>query len=310
MAGTEENGTMSIVTLESTLLRVYIDPDQGTSLKGLYACKDGNWLALMPDVCQPLGRLDAASFLMVPYSNRIEDGAFTFEGQSYQLKGAEQHAIHGDVRTRAWKTVEQTATSLHCTFHSVQYENVNWPWPFEARAEYQIQGSVFSQRLALWNRGDSPMPAGFGWHPYFVRTVTREGEPVHLRFTVAGIYPDANDNRIPSGPARPPSAEQDHSLGKLLDPDDFWDACCQGYDGNGSITWPESGIRLAFDCSPECSHLVVFNPPFPIFAMEPVTNANNGVNQLAAGWPDSGVAVLKQGECLGARFDMRIETDI
>jgi hypothetical protein len=44
--------------------------------------------------------------------------------------------------------------------------------------------------------------------------------------------------------------------------------------------------------------------------MEPVTNANNGVNQLAAGWPDSGVAVLEPGESLSARFDMHVDTDL
>ena len=300
---------MAVITLENKTLRVYIDPDQGTSIKGLYAHKGDAWLPLMPDVREPKTRLDAASFLMVPYSNRIENGAFSFQGQTYQLEGAERHAIHGDVRTRAWKIEHWAVTALKCSFNSVEYENVNWPWPFEARAEYSLEEGVFSQRLSLWNRGTSAMPAGFGWHPYFMRTVIREGEPVHLRFAVAGAYPDAHDNRIPSGPPQPLTAQQDHSMGKLLDPDDFWDACLQGYDGKGTITWPDSGIRITFDCSPECTHLVVYNPPFPIFAMEPVTNANNGVNQLAAGWPDSGVAVLQPDECLNARFDMHIDLE-
>lgn len=300
---------MSIIKLENEALRIHIDPDQGTSIKALYAYQNGTWLPLMPDVREPRSRLDAASFLMIPYSNRIKNGAFTFQGRTYQLEHDERHAIHGDVRTRAWQTDTLTTTALHCSFNSVEYENVNWPWPFEASAQYSLEDGVFSQRLALWNRGESPMPAGFGWHPYFNRTLSRSGEPVHLRFTVAGVYPDAQDNRIPSGPAKPLTAKQDHSRGKLLDPGDFWDACFQGYDGNGAITWPETGIRLTFACSSECTHLVVYNPPFPIFAMEPVTNANNGVNQLAAGWPDSGVEVLAPGECLAARFDMHIDSE-
>ena len=79
------------------------------------------------------------------------------------------------------------------------------------------------------------------------------------------------------------------------------------YDGDGSVTWPESGIRLSFDCSPECTHLVVYNPPFPIFAMEPVTNANNGINLYAAGSPTSGVVVLEPGERLTAQFSLRVD---
>jgi hypothetical protein len=42
--------------------------------------------------------------------------------------------------------------------------------------------------------------------------------------------------------------------------------------------------------------------------MEPVTNANNGVNLHAAGWPDSGVVVLVPGQHLAARFDLRVHT--
>jgi aldose 1-epimerase len=298
---------MPVIPLENKALRAYVDPDQGTSVKGLYAHKDGAWLPLIPDVREPQTRLDASSFVMIPYSNRIENGAFTFRGQSYQLEHGERHAIHGDVRTRAWKIEHWSVTALHCAFNSVEHENVNWPWPFEARAEYSLEGSTFCQRLALWNRGESAMPAGLGWHPYFTRALTRDGEPVHLQFNVAGAYPDAQDNRIPSGPPQPLTAKQDHSAGKRLDPEDFWDACFQGYDGKGAISWPETGVRIQFDCSPECTHLIVYNPPFPIFAMEPVTNANNGINQLAAGWPDSGVAVLEPGECLSARFDMHVD---
>jgi len=301
---------MTVIPLENQILRVYVDPEQGTSIKGLYAHKNDAWLPLMPDVREPKTRLDASSFLMIPYSNRIKDGAFTFQEQTYQLEHGERHAIHGDVRERAWKIDHWGVTELCCTFNSVEYENVNWPWPFEARAEYSVEGNILSQRLSLWNRGESAMPAGLGWHPFFTRALTREGEPVHLQFTVAGVYPDAHDNRIPSGLPQPLPARQDHSAGKQLDPDDFWDACFQGYDGKGAITWPEAGIRIRFDCSPECTHLVVYNPPFPIFAIEPVTNANNGVNQLAAGWPDSGVAVLEPGECLAARFDMHVDTDV
>jgi galactose mutarotase-like enzyme len=182
MEGTERNNAMPAITLENDLLRVCLDPDRGTSILAFYARKGDDWLPLMPDVRAEDSRLDAASFLMIPYSNRI-----------------------------------------------------------------------------------------------------------------------------PSGPAQPLTAEQDYSVEKGLDPDRFWDACFQGYDGNSHITWPESSVRLTFACSPECQHLIVYNPPFPVFAVEPVTNANNGVNLYAAGWPNSGVVVLEPGECLTARFDLQVD---
>lgn len=298
---------MPPIMLENETLRVDISPDQGTSIKAFHARKGDAWLPLMPDVRPEGSQLPAASFLMVPYSNRIENGTFTFGGQEFRLLHGERHSIHGDVRTRPWRVVDAAAEQLTCTFRSVDHENVNWPWPFEVEAGYRLEENAFSSCLTLWNRGSTAMPAGFGWHPFFSRALTREGEAVHLCFKVAGVYPDANDNRIPSGPVQPLTPEQDFSTEKPLDPDRFLDHCFQGYDGNGYIAWPESGVRLSFDCSPECQHLVIFNPPFPIFAVEPVTNANNGFNLYAAGRPNSGVVCLQPGECLTAQFNLQVD---
>jgi aldose 1-epimerase len=299
---------MPAITLESENLRVSIQPDRGTSILACYARQDDSWLPVMPDTRAADSRM-AASFLMVPYSNRIENGAFSFQGKSYQLAHGEQHAIHGDVHSRPWTVEKATRQRLCCTFRSADHEAVNWPWPFESRAEYVLDGATFSSRLALRNRGQSAMPAGFGWHPFFSRSLTRQGEPVRLSMRVACAYPDANGNRIPSGPAQPLLPEQDFSTERTLDPDYFLDTCFQGYNGNGYIRWPESKVKLSFACSPQCTHLVIFNPPqSPIFAVEPVTNANNGVNLQAKGWPNSGIVALAPGECLEAQFDLRVST--
>jgi aldose 1-epimerase len=104
-------------------------------------------------------------------------------------------------------------------------------------------------------------------------------------------------------------AEQDFSTERTLDPDYFLDSCFQGYDGDGYILWPESRVKLSFACSPQCTHLVIYNPlQSPVFAVEPVTNANNGANLHARGWPGSGIMLLSPGECLEAQFDLRVST--
>ena len=81
------------IALANDHLRTVIDPDQGTSLHSFQVCREGAWLSLMPDVEDPSCDLAAASFLMVPYSNRIADGAFTFAGQRYELQNAANHAM-------------------------------------------------------------------------------------------------------------------------------------------------------------------------------------------------------------------------
>ena len=237
------------IALANDHLRTVIDPDQGTSLHSFQVWREGAWLSLMPDVEDPSCDLAAASFLMVPYSNRIADGAFTFAGQRYELRNAANHAIHGDVRNRPWTIASQSDQRLVCTFDSVDCENVNWPWAFAVRAEYELDGPALRQSLVLENRADRPMPAGCGWHPFFNRAPTTADTAVHLEFQVGSAYPDGYGNRIPSGPAEPLADHQDFRVAKPLAPDNFLDTCFHGYDGGGQIAWPASGIRLRFACS-------------------------------------------------------------
>ena len=296
------------VMLNNGQLRAVITPAQGAGTLSFDVLRGDHWLPIMPDARRADCDLAASDFLMLPYSNRIEDGRFTFAGRTHQLAHGDHHAIHGDTRQRAWRVAESTATKLVCTFESSDYEDVNWPWPFAARVVYALDELTFASQITLWNRGETPMPAGFGWHPYFSRSLTRAGEPVLLQVRLSHVYPDANGNRIPSGPAQPLSAAQDFSAVKALTPDLALDACFYGYDGKGSLAWPESGVTVDFDCSSACSHFILYNPPKPYFAAEPVTNANNGVNLLAAGDETSGVVVLAPGEELSAYMNLTVSS--
>jgi aldose 1-epimerase len=296
-----------VVVMEKDGVRAAVDPAKGCGVMGFWVEKSGEWLALMPDASDASLGLKAASFLMVPYSNRIEDGHFSFAGMEYQLENGEGHAIHGDVRGREW-TIETSASDrLGCRFRTADQQGVNWPWAFEAYIEYALDGGVFSSTLTLLNKGETSMPAGFGWHPYFSRRLTKESEPVHLAFRVDSAYPDANNNRIPSGPLQGLQDNQDFLVEKELASDNFLDTCFYGYDGKGYIAWPHSGVRLHFECSEVCRHLILYNPPQPYFAVEPVTNANNGVNLYNQGDASSGVKVLAPGQGMEGRFTLRAE---
>jgi len=286
-----------------------VDPNQGVNVLAGYVQRRGQWLPFMPDTREESDGLAASSFVLVPYSNRIEGGHFTFAGKAYQLANGERHASHGDVRGRPWQITEESATAIACAFDSRNFTDVNWPWPFTATLTYALNGKTLSSQLTVTNQSEEAMPAGVGWHPYYNRTLTRPGEPVYLHFQAPLVYPDANDNRIPSGPAQPVAPAQDFHKERELVPENFIDGCFYGYDGGGRIAWPESGIQLHYRVSEQCRHLILYNPAKPYFAAEPVTNANNGVNLLAAGDPTSGISILQPGETLAATFDVRAEID-
>ncbi len=285
------------VELRSERFRVVVSPARGGSLLAMRVKRGEAWLDLMPD---PGSR--GASWLMLPYSNRIRDGRFVFDRREHQLAGAKNHAIHGDVRTRPWRIVEQTPSSLVLAFDSADFPDFNWPWPVHATVGIRLSGDRVEQTLRLENRGKTTMPAGFGWHPYYRRWLSREGEPVVLGFTAPRIHPDTDADGLPDGPPEPVPADLDFSTPRELGSRRI-DACFAGFDGQATIQWPESGVTLTYACSPNVTHLICFGPEDrPVLAVEPAANANDGVNRLAAGEADSGVIPLPAGDGLEASF--------
>lgn len=293
----------SLTDIRNDRLSVTVAPDEGASLISFKALRAGTWVDIYPDARDASVGLRHASWMMIPYANRIENGKFMFEGKAHQLRHGERHAIHGDARTRPWTVAGQSEDRIRLTLRSMDFPNFNWPWPIEIEATLGLDGLTFLQTLRIRNLGDTAMPAGFGWHPYYPRALTRAGEPVRMRMQWGGVYPDPNGDCIPDGPMEPLPADLDYSSVRAIPTDRRYDTCLGGYDGNGSIEWPDSGVRLEYACSPNVTHFVYFNPiERPYFAAEPTANANNGVNHIARGWPDHGVIVLGPGEAADASF--------
>jgi aldose 1-epimerase len=305
---------MADTVLENAHWRVVVDPAEGVGLRAGSARADsaGAWLPVFPDARETATGLGMASFLMAPYSNRIRSGRFIFRGTRHHLRRAGDHAIHGDVRHRAWRVTELESWGLVAVFVWEEQQEpgpVNWPWPFDMTLTLELDGRVFRHEVTLTNRADEPAPAGFGFHPYYRRSLTRPGEPVRLRAPVRGVFPDSDIRCIPGGPAEPPAPGVDFSEERPLEPENDMDLCAAGWSGAARIAWPESGLALRSEASDVFSHLILFNPPGkPWFAVEPVTHANDGVNLLERGVPDHGVRVLEPGETLAGRVALHAES--
>lgn len=294
--------TVTNVVIESELWRVSLEPHAGLQTRYCKIQHGGNWLDLMPD-CSANGEiLSSSNFHMLPYSNRIKDARFKYSGRDYSLKHADKHAIHGALRKLPWRVTAQTELSVSAEYDSLTDGEINWPWPISAHISYQIDENTLVTRMRLTNNGSSPMPAGMGWHPYFCRTIS--GASPELKLPATGYYPDTDGDCLPVGEPVALSDELNFNEMKALNPGQLIDHCLAGFRSPASLRWREAGITLHIHASANCTHAVLYNPAQPFFAVEPVTNANDGFNLHARGI-DAGVKDIAPGEKLEA--EMRLE---
>ena len=307
-----------MIVLESSRMRLWLSPERGVQWSALEARRGDGWLSLVPDCRAESPRpragqdesapLPAASFHMIPYSNRVRDGRFEFAGAAHELPEPERHAIHGMVRKRPWRVVSEApgpdGGRALCAFESSEHERFGWPWPIGCTIAHELEGAELRATLSLTNRGDAPMPAGLGWHPYFAREVG--GASPELELPVDSVFPDADGDCLPDGaPVALPDA-LDFRTPRALDPERHIDCCLAGLDGPVRIRWPDADVGLTMRADAACRYLVLFNPAAPHFAVEPVTNANDAFN-LASRGVEAGVRTLAPGETLEASLRLTLD---
>ncbi len=116
-----------------------------------------------PDEPIPSGR----GQLLMPWPNRLEDGAYEFDGRSHQLPLTEperRNAIHGLVRSEAWTAAAREP-------HRVVMEHVleprpGYPFTLSLSVEYSLSEGGLRVQTTATNVGAEPCPFGSGQHPY------------------------------------------------------------------------------------------------------------------------------------------------
>lgn len=250
-----------------------------------------------------------ASFPLIPWSNRIRNGHFKFQGTNYelQLNGKDGTAIHGVTRNMPWHVESFSATRLVTYFNSNNFETVNFPFRFSAHIEFMLSDEHFSIATWLKNEDAIPMPAGFGQHPYIVRSLVGGTDPVQLEIPCAEYFPLQGGLPL-SGPV-PVEPRVDFRQQRPLGNEPI-DDCLTGR----SAEWPvhfaydESGAQISLHMDPIFQNVVLYVPQDkPFFAVEPVTNANDGFNLYENGVRNAGVFVLEPREEKYGMFAFQIE---
>lgn len=105
--------------------------------------------------------------LLMPWPNRIGDGAYTFEGHALQLPLTEpslHNASHGLVRWVAWSLEEHTTSSVSLTYRLMA--QTGYPWTLDLRVSYDLSADGLTVTQSAANLASSPAPYASGAHPY------------------------------------------------------------------------------------------------------------------------------------------------
>lgn len=134
--------------------------------------------------------------VLLPWPNRIEDGSYDFDGDSYQLgltEVARHNAIHGLVRWVNWRLVSSTDSEAQWAYRL--HPQPGYPFLLDLTISYRLSGSGLRVDIAAENVGAQPAPYGHGVHPYL--TVGRRIDDCELTLP-ATSYSDVDDRGLPS----------------------------------------------------------------------------------------------------------------
>jgi aldose 1-epimerase len=239
----------------------------------------------------------AAAFPMIPFSGRIADGRFNWQGRHIQLDAnfpPETHAIHGHGWTRGWQT---DATGADNAVLSYVHAPDAWPWAYRAVQAFRLGASGLELTLSVTNLSGESMPAGIGWHPYF------PSRGAQIEADTSMIW-ETGEDKIPKYRRAPAGTEQlrkpqgVESLGL--------DTPFETTGGPVSLRWPEEGISLRMLTDDALLFLVVYTPAGEkYFCAEPVSHIPNMVNMTAPA-RDTGLVSLAPGKILSGRIRLEL----
>ncbi len=244
-------------------------------------------------------------FPLIPFSNRIAWGRFSFGGETFQLDrnfGDHPHTIHGNAWQRAWTVDRQTREGhlvddnsasevrLSLTHDPAEDTGSHWPYRYHAGLHYALQPDGLTVTISFKNLDHRAQPVGLGLHPYQPRTPRTE-----IAFKAASVWHTGADS-LPDE-RLPADGHWSFDPGHAITPPPL-DNCYAAWTGRAEITRPEHGMRLVISGDDVFRHLVVYTPDArPYFAVEPASNMTDAVNRMDS-VPDHGLRVLTSGESL------------
>lgn len=288
-----------LLTLRAGPLELELSPSIGGAISNFAWTTGDLRTPILRESHTPLEKvLDAASFPLVPFVNRIRGGCFTFQGRQVRLSpnmAGDPSPLHGQGWTNPWRTESASEAEAVLVF---DHEAGEWPWDYEARQTFRLVGDTLCLRLTCRNASDEPMPCGLGFHPYFPC-----GPETRIQTAVQNVW-TVDENVLPV--ERVPATgryEIGDSAACGRDLDNGYD----GWSGRALLTDPGWPFEIVLS-SPQARFFQLYSPrDGGIFVAEPVTHANAALNAQQQDWASLGIRVLQPSEemALDARLEIQ-----
>ncbi|MFY0408147.1 galactose mutarotase [Solicola sp. PLA-1-18] len=249
-----------MITLASGPWQAVIDP-HGAALAAL--THDGRDLVLRRS--RPGEHLPYAGDLLAPWPGRVDRGTYTWEGETHRLRiddADSQVALHGLVDDREWHVA---VSGTDWATLGVRVEDApGWPFRLGLQLSYTLSADGLSVLLEAFNLGDSVLPWGVGFHPYFTSPDPIDETPLWLPATERLVL---DDRLLPAGRVPVPGSAHDFAtprpLGDLVlddafdgTPRDDQDRAWMGF-GDLRLWWGTSLPWLQLYTPPDRSALAI-----------------------------------------------------
>ncbi|EED32090.1 putative PyrBI operon leader peptide [gamma proteobacterium NOR5-3] len=253
---------MNTVCIEHTDLRVELAPQAGAALLALQSRCHGQWVDWLVDPALAASIGVPACFPLIPFANRITDGALECGGHRLvaNRQDLSAHPIHGYAWQAPWTVDSVQSDSLQLSYDGCDDP---WPWKYRAQLHCVLAPGALRMHLKLTHLGPGQMPAGLGLHP---------------AFPSAGLLSIQADTEafLPVDKARLPTAYlsgapqcKELAMGQLPAPG--MDSDFHGWKQKLRMRWSDRQLELTAD--PVFTALHVFRPKNqPLLCVEPVTH--------------------------------------
>lgn len=254
--------------------------------------------------------------ILYPWASRVSRGEYWFRGNKYQARDlhTDGDAWHGLVRTRRWDVVGSTAddsqATLSCAISTDSRPDMldSFPFPNTLTVTFRLTADALTVTAEVQNLGDTEMPFGFGFHPYFKVPLSSDGDRARCMFEVHArklwdwpalnavdptVNQSANPPRLTTDNPFAPQVQigtRDYNEGFTgLNPDDG--------TVRARVIDPDAKLAVVMESHPNVRSCVVYTPPNRnVICLEPWTCTANTFSLAEAGIPDSGLLLLAPGK--------------